>query len=59
MDQLSFMSDLLASSTSFAPEILRLNAAILLVAALACLAPLALRRFATGRTRSMRPARAS
>jgi hypothetical protein len=45
MDQLSFVSDLIANSPAYTPDILRLNAALLVVAILAVLVPVALRRF--------------
>jgi hypothetical protein len=50
MDQVSFVSELIAASNALTPEIVRLNAVILLAAALAVALPLGLRRFLPSRT---------
>jgi hypothetical protein len=44
MDELSTVAALLAASDGFAPEILRLNAIILLIATLAVAIPIAIRQ---------------
>jgi hypothetical protein len=49
MDQVSFVSELLAASDAFSSEVVRLNALVLFTTALAVIIPMALRRLMPSR----------